>query len=347
MTYHANARTNIQQRQRIRQSRDPYRVQAEQLGVSVATVAKWTDRDNPRDRTSRPHRIQKALPPEAAPLLTWLRRDWLADLDTVWLAMRQTVFPQLSRSAVYRELVRLELHQLRTLRPQAPRRQGKFRACPPGFLHVDVFYLPRLDGRRRYLFVAIDRATRLLTMQVYETRETASALAFVAHCQRFYPFRLYRLLTDNGKEFTLRGYRGRGGATTAKVHPFTQACRHAKIRHSLKSLSPVDEWAGGTDRQHDQDRDGLPVPFRHGCATPLGALWLRTLLQRPSPVQGHGREDPAPTHAGVVRQATQAVPPGPYRAVHNVVKLDSYCVIGEVAGQRVWPVTQAAGKTLF
>lgn len=243
MTYHANARTNIQQRQRIRQSRDPYRVQAEQLGVSVATVAKWKDRDNPRDRTSRPHRVQKALPPEAAPLLTWLRRDWLADLDTVWLAMRQTVFPQLSRSAVYRELVRLELHQLRTLRPQAPRRQGKFRACPPGFLHVDVFYLPRLDGRRRYLFVAIDRATRLLTMQVYETRETASALAFVAHCQRFYPFRLYRLLTDNGKEFTLRGYRGRGGATTAKVHPFTQACRRAKIRHSLtKAYHP---WTNG------------------------------------------------------------------------------------------------------
>jgi transposase InsO family protein len=243
MTYHANARTNIQQRTRIRQSRDPYRVQAKQLGVSVATVAKWTDRDNPHDRTSRPHRIPKALPPEAAPLLTWLRRDWLADLDSVWLALRQTVFPQLSRSAVYRELVRLDLHQLRTLRPQAARCPGKFRACPPGFLHVDVFYLPRLDGRRRYLFVAIDRATRLLTMQVYETRTTASALAFVAHCQRFYPFRLYRFLTDNGKEFTLRGYRGRGGATTAKVHPFTQACRHAKIRHSL--IKAYHPWTNG------------------------------------------------------------------------------------------------------
>jgi len=243
MTYHANARTNIQQRKRVRQSREPYRLQAKQLGVSVATVAKWKRRPDPRDRTSRPQRIHKAVPPEAAPLLAWLRQDWLVDLDTVWLALRQTVFPQLSRSAVYRELVRLNLHQLRALRPHAKQPRGKFRACPPGFLHVDVFYLPRLDGIRRYLFVAVDRATRLLTMQVYATREMASALAFLAHCQRFYPFRLYRLLTDNGREFTLRGYRGRGGARTDRVHPFTSACQRARIRHSLtKAYHP---WTNG------------------------------------------------------------------------------------------------------
>ena len=37
MTYHANARTTMHQRKRIRRSRDPYRVQARTLGVSVAT----------------------------------------------------------------------------------------------------------------------------------------------------------------------------------------------------------------------------------------------------------------------------------------------------------------------
>lgn len=243
MTYHANAQTNLQQRKRIRQSREPYRRQAHQLGVSVATIAKWKQRPDPLDRTSRPRRIHTALPPEAAPLLSWLRKDWLLDLDAVWQALRQTVFPQLSRSAVYRELVRLQLHQLRVLRPAQQRRHGKFRACPPGFVHLDVFYLPRLDGTRRYVFVAIDRATRLLTCQVYESRATASALAFLAHCQRFYPFRLYRLLTDNGKEFTLWGHRGRGGATTSKLHAFTSACQRARMRHSLtKAYHP---WTNG------------------------------------------------------------------------------------------------------
>ena len=53
MTYHANARTNLQQRKRIRQSRDPYRVQAEQMGVSVATVANSTLRRNSCRRSTR------------------------------------------------------------------------------------------------------------------------------------------------------------------------------------------------------------------------------------------------------------------------------------------------------
>jgi len=172
-----------------------------------------------------------------------MRQDGLVDLDTVWLALRQTVFPQLSRSAVYRALVRLQLHQLHALRPQVPRRCGKCRACPPGFLHVDVFYRPRLDGTRRYLFMAIDRATRLLTMQVYPTQETTSALAFLSHCQRCYPFRLYRVLTDNGRAFTLRGYRGRGGAQTRKVAPFTQACRRGRMRHTL--TKPYHPWTNG------------------------------------------------------------------------------------------------------
>jgi transposase InsO family protein len=209
----------------------------------VATVAKWKHRTDPRDRPSQPRRIRKTLPPEAAALLTWMRRDWLLDLDTVWQALRATVFPQLSRSAVYRELVRLELHQLRALQPRATRPRGQFRPCPPGFLHIDVFYLPRLDGPRPYVFVAIDRATRLLTCQVYPTRARTSALAFVAHCQRFYPFRLYRILTDHGKEFTLHGHRGWRGRPATQPAPFTQACRRAGIRHSLTHV--YHPWTNG------------------------------------------------------------------------------------------------------
>lgn len=323
MTYHDNAKTTVHQRKRIRQSKAPYRVQARELGVSAATVAKWKHRADPRDRPSRPRRIRKALPPEAAPLLGWMRRDWLLDLDTIWLALRQTVFPQLSRSAVYRELVRLQLHQLKALRPPRQRRQSKFRACPPGFLHVDVFYLPRLDRQRRYLFVAIDRATRLLTTQVSDTRETASALAFLAHCQRFYPFRLYRILTDNGRVHAadLPGPRGGADAPAPPLHAGLSAGQDPPLAH--EGLPSLDERPRRAGRQHDQDRDGLSVPFRHGRPVALGPLWVRTLLQLPSALQGDRRQDPVSTDAGMVCQITAAVPPRTYRAVHNVVRLDT------------------------
>lgn len=253
MTYHDHVRTPTHQRNRIRHNRAPYRVQAKALSVSLATVAMWRRRRDPTDRSSRPHRSQNAVPPEAGPLLGWLRKDWLLGLDAVWLALRQTVFPELSRPTVYRELVRLPFHRLRSLRPSPNQPHGRVRSCPPGFLPIDTFALPRLGGPRRYLFVAINRATPLMTMQVASARDMASAVVFLAHCQRVYPFRLYRALPDNGREFTLRGSRRRNEVRTTKVHPFTPCCRRGRIRHSLtKAYHPLANGlvkrTGGTNK---------------------------------------------------------------------------------------------------
>ena len=44
-----------------------------------------------------------------------------------------------------------------------------FKACAPGYQHVDVKYLPQMadESSRRTLFVAIDRATRWVFVRVY------------------------------------------------------------------------------------------------------------------------------------------------------------------------------------
>jgi hypothetical protein len=40
--------------------------------------------------------------------------------------------------------------------PQEQKEQAKkFKEYKPGFLHIDVTYLPKLDGQKYYLFVAI------------------------------------------------------------------------------------------------------------------------------------------------------------------------------------------------
>ncbi len=52
---------------------------------------------------------------------------------------------------------------LRELKPKAPKpAHTPFKSYEPGFIHIDVKYLPRMadEERRRYLFMAIDRATR-------------------------------------------------------------------------------------------------------------------------------------------------------------------------------------------
>ena len=70
----------------------------------------------------------------------------------------------MSRSGLDRCLRRHGVGNLRDLQAKSPRPKHKaFKAYEPGYLHVDVKYLPQMadETSRRYLFVAIDRAPRL------------------------------------------------------------------------------------------------------------------------------------------------------------------------------------------
>lgn len=243
MTYHANARLTQYQRKMIKKSRAPYRVLASQLGVSVTTVAKWKKRTTMSDKNSRPHTIHKALPADVEPVLEFLRRDWLMDMDTIWLALKKTVFPQLSKSAVYRQLVRQQINNLKELRPSRKRSEGRFPACPPGFIHIDVFRLPKLGNKKLYVFIAIDRATRLMTLRAYDNRRKETGLIFLKHCQSFFPFKIYRILTDNGGEFTNKHYKKNSKVRRPRPHPFGTACQETEIQHVVtKAYHP---WTNG------------------------------------------------------------------------------------------------------
>ena len=55
--------------------------------------------------------------------------------------------------------------------PQEKRDKAKkFKEYEQGYLHIDVTYLPKLDGIIYYLFVAIDRATRILFFEVSDAK---------------------------------------------------------------------------------------------------------------------------------------------------------------------------------
>lgn len=91
--------------------------------------------------------------------------------------------------------------------PVAPKDPVKgFKAYEPGYVHVDVKYLPQIadESSRSYLFVAIDRATRWVFVQIKKTPTAASAEAFLKALHKACPIRITKILTDNGKEFTDR-----------------------------------------------------------------------------------------------------------------------------------------------
>ena len=77
--------------------------------------------------------------------------------------VRAFLNPNASRSRLDRCLRRHGVGNLRDLKARAPHpKRSAFKAYEPGYIHIDVKYLPQMadEASRRYLFVAIDRATR-------------------------------------------------------------------------------------------------------------------------------------------------------------------------------------------
>lgn len=225
--YHSNAKTNQHSRGMIQQSQLNRQELSAMYGVHVNTVAKWQDRDTTEDKSSRPHTIHRALTPLEQEViavvrkLTWMPLDDL--VDTVGSSIKEA-----NRSNVYRTL---KARGISTL-PKEERAKAKhFKEYEPGFLHIDVTYLPKLEGKKHYLFVAIDRATRLLYYKVYDRKTAANAAAFLQECLAWFPFYVQYILTDNGLEFTDRFVRGKNNVSGN--HLFDKACANETIEHRL------------------------------------------------------------------------------------------------------------------
>ena len=94
-----------------------------------------------------------------------LRTLLLLPLDDLRVVAREFICPDLSRSALDRCLRRHGVARRADLltevegKPPLPK---TFKDDEPGFVHVDVKYLPQMpdEAEHRYLIAAIDRASR-------------------------------------------------------------------------------------------------------------------------------------------------------------------------------------------
>ena len=130
---------------------------------------------------------------------------------------------------------------LDALKPTKPEGAHKaFKAYEPGYLHMDVKRLPQMadETKPRYLFVAIDRATRWVFVAIKAGKTAASAKAFLNALHKACAIKIVKLLTDNGKEFTDRLFASRERGLNGN-HEFDQLCKALGIEHRLtKPRSP-------------------------------------------------------------------------------------------------------------
>jgi transposase InsO family protein len=179
--------------------------------------------------------LQTTLTPAQEVVAVALRKTLLVSLDDLLAVVREFLNPNVSRSGLDRCLRRHGVGNLRDLKVKEARpKHSAFKAYAPGYLHIDVKYLPQMADQtsRRYLFVAIDRATRWVFIGIYSNKTAANARRFLRDLERACPLHIRTILTDNGKEFTDRLFGLRKRAATGK-HEFDTLCTELGIDHRL------------------------------------------------------------------------------------------------------------------
>lgn len=239
-TIHAQARTTPRTRAEIQSSSDSVATLAERYGITKATVRKWKARQCTQDLSHRPHKLHTTLSPAQEAIAVELRRMLLLPLDDLLVIVREFICPEVSRTGLARCLRRHGVSRLSDLQAQALADAGQqkpalktFKDYEPGFVHVDIKYLPQMpdEQQRRYLFVAIDRATRWVFVRIYSDQSEASSVDFLTRLERAAPMKITKLLTDNGSQFTDR-FTSKKRKPSGK-HVFDVRCKALGIEHRL------------------------------------------------------------------------------------------------------------------
>jgi transposase InsO family protein len=113
------------------------------------------------------------------------------------------------------------------------------RRCGNGQMDVKFLTFKGEKGEkvRRFQYTAIDDATRVRALKIYEKHTQANAIDFADHIIEKFPFRIREIRTDNGHEFQ------------AKFHWHVEdlGIRHAYIKRGTPQLN------GKVERSHRSD----------------------------------------------------------------------------------------------
>jgi transposase InsO family protein len=271
------------------------------MGVTVKTVRKWVGRfaggggAGLIDRSSRPHRLYRPTPEEAAVRIERLRRQR-------WTGKQIAQQTGVSPATVSRVLKRLGLSRVKDLEPAAPVIRYE-RQNPGEMIHLDIKKLGRFErvGHRitgdrtgqsnsrgigwEFVHVAIDDASRIAFSQIMPDEKKESAVAFLKAALAYYAslgITVARVMTDNGSCY--------------KAFDFRDACRDLKLKHiRTKPYTPktngkaerfiqtaLREWAYAQAYPTSQRRaEELPIWLhQYNWHRPHGGIKSQTPISR-------------------------------------------------------------------
>lgn len=258
---HGSAKTTHAVRAELQRSQASAAELARRYGINQKTVRKWRSRqtvdDEPMGPKERRSSVLSAL--EEAAIVS-LRVQARLPLDDVYIALKD-VIPHLTRSSLHRCLQRHGISRL----PKADREKPKrFKAYEIGYFHIDIAEL-RYEGGKAYLFVAVDRTSKLVFARIYRKATKLVASGFLKALIKTVPYKVHTILTDNGVQFVQRDKRTEGCFVG---HVFGAVCAENGIEHRL--TKPYHPWTNGqAERMVRTIKEATVKSFHYASLTEL------------------------------------------------------------------------------
>ena len=238
---HRSATTTEAVRRAIQHSQASLRTLARRHGINPKTVAKWRKRCSVADLPTGPkHPRSTVLTVEEEAVVVAFRKHTLLPLDDCLYALQATV-PRLTRSSLHRCLERHGISRLPEVESGKSGRK-KFDNYPIGFFHIDLAEVRTAEGKL-YLFVAIDRTSKFVAVELVKKADMQAAAAFLQALVEAVPYRIHTVLTDNGIQFAGLPKNRKGPTARLRGHPFNRVCSLHGIEHRL--TKPNHPWTNG------------------------------------------------------------------------------------------------------
>lgn len=190
------------------------------------------------------HNHPKKVSQDVVDKVLYIRRSYQLGPERIMWYLERYHGINISESSVYRILKR---HKVNLLAKTAPRRaihtKRYAKSVPGHHVQVDVKFLRFNDeeGRkiRRFQYTAIDDATRIRALKIYQRHTQQNAIDFIKYVVDKFPFRIHTIRTDRGHEFQ------------ALFHWYVedQGMRHVYIKPRSPQLN------GKVERSHRSDQD--------------------------------------------------------------------------------------------
>ncbi len=233
---HNCATTTHAVRAAIQRSQASVSAIAEQYGINQKTVRKWRARQNVEDKPMGPTSPRSSvLSREEEAACVAFRKHTLLALDDCLYALQASI-PHLTRSSLHRLFQRHDISRLPDLKSEAEPKK-KFKSYPIGYFHIDIAEVRTEDGKLS-MFVAIDRTSKFVFVELYDKAGKMNAAKFLQHLIEAVPYVIHTILTDNGVQFTDRKPGGE-----FPDHIFDRVCRRNDIEHRLTKVN--HPWTNG------------------------------------------------------------------------------------------------------